>query len=266
MRILFSGDVSWNTGRKALAYALPVIRREHGPFDFVIVNCENAAHGKGMTDRIFDGFIELGVDAMTSGNHIWDKPQFFPVLDAETRVFRPANYPPSCPGRGHGIIERKGKRLGILNLEGQVFLPPIDSPFYCADRLIYDLKSQGGDNLPIFVDFHAEATSEKQAMAYYLDGRVSAVVGTHTHVQTADERIFPKGMAYISDAGMTGGHDGILGVSYESVMPKFIDGLPCKFEASESGAAFNGVIIDIDEDTGLAVGIERIQLPADDLT
>ena len=266
MRILFSGDVAWNTGRKALAVALPVIKREYGSFDFILVNCENAAHGKGMTDRIFDGFIELGVDAMTSGNHIWDKPAFFPVLDAETRVFRPANYPLSCPGRGHGIIERKGKRLGILNIEGQVFMPPIDSPFECADVLVDELKAEGGENLPIFVDFHAEATSEKQAMAYYLDGRVSAVIGTHTHVQTADERVFPKGTAYISDAGMTGGHEGILGVSYDSVMPKFIQGLPCKFEASEDGAAFNGVIVEVDDESGLAERIERVQLKTEGLT
>ena len=260
MRILFSGDVAWNTGRKALASALPKIKREHGSFDFIIVNCENAAHGKGMTERIFDEFIGLGVDAMTSGNHIWDKPDFLTVLDSETRIFRPANYHKSCPGRGHGIIERKGRKLGILNLEGQVFMPPIDSPFTCADDLIDELKAQGGGNLPIFVDFHAEATSEKQALAYYLDGRVSAVVGTHTHVQTADERIFPKGTAYISDAGMTGGHEGILGVSYESVMPTFIQGLPCKFEASEELPAFNGVIIEIDDSSGLATGIKRVQV------
>ena len=266
MRILFSGDVAWSTGRESLALALPVIRREYGSFDFTLINCENAAHGKGMTDKIFSEFLALGVDAMTSGNHIWDKPAFFTTLDAETRVFRPANYSASCPGRGHGIIERKGKKLGILNLEGQVFLPPIDSPFTCADTLIDELKSQGGENLPIFVDFHAEATSEKQAMAYWLDGRVSAVVGTHTHVQTADERIMPHGTAYISDAGMTGGHDGILGVSYESVMPKFINGLPCKFEASESGAAFNGVIVEVDEVSGLAVKIERVQIDTGELT
>ncbi|MBQ7168488.1 MAG: TIGR00282 family metallophosphoesterase [Synergistaceae bacterium] len=266
MRILFSGDVAWSIGRKTLAYSLPLLRRDYGPFDFIIINCENAAHGKGMTDKIFGEFIALGVDAMTSGNHIWDKSAVFTLLDSDTRIFRPANYPPSCPGRGHGIIERRGKRLGILNLEGQVFLPPIDSPFLCADRCIEELRAEGGESLPVFVDFHAEATSEKQAMGYYLDGRVSAVVGTHTHVQTADERIFPKGTAYISDAGMTGGHDGILGVSYESVMPKFIDGLPCKFEGSESGAAFNGVMIDVDDDTGLAESITRIQLPADGLT
>ncbi|MBQ3402099.1 MAG: TIGR00282 family metallophosphoesterase [Synergistaceae bacterium] len=266
MRILFSGDVAWRTGRDSLALALPEIRRLHGSFDFTIINCENAAHGKGMTDKIFDEFIAMGVDAMTSGNHIWDKPAFFTTLDAETRIFRPANYPASCPGRGHGIIERKGKRLGILNLAGQVFMPPIDSPFTCADALISELKSQGGDNLPVFVDFHAEATSEKQAMSYYLDGRACAVVGTHTHVQTADERVLPHGTAYISDAGMTGAHEGILGVSYESVMPKFTQGLPCKFEASGDGAAFNGVIVEVDDDTGLSVGIERVQLKTEGLT
>ena len=266
MRILFSGDVAWRIGRETLSYSLPILRRDYGPFDFVIINCENAAHGKGITDRIFDSFIDLGVDAMTSGNHIWDKPIAFSLLDEDMRIFRPANYSRTCPGRGHGIIERKGKKLGILNLEGQVFMPPIDSPFFCADELIDEMKSQYGENLPVFVDFHAEATSEKQAMAYYLDGRVSAVVGTHTHVQTADERIMPKGTAYISDAGMTGGHDGILGVSYDSVMPKFIEGLPCKFEGSESGAAFNGVIVEIDDSTGLSESITRIQLPVNELT
>ena len=263
MRLLFSGDVAWSTGRKALAEALPVIRRERGPFDFVIINCENAAHGKGMTDKIFGEFLALGVDAMTSGNHIWDKPAFFTVLDAETRIFRPANYPPSCPGRGHGIIERKGKRLGILNLEGQAFMPPIDSPFLCADRLIDELRRGGGEKLPIFVDFHAEATSEKQAMGYYLDGRVCAVVGTHTHVQTADERIMPHGTAFMCDAGMTGAHEGIIGVSYESAMPKFLTGLPTRFEPSESLPMFNGVILEIDEVSGLAMSITRVRMKID---
>lgn len=261
MKILFSGDVAWNTGRAALAAALPEIKKIYGSFDFTIINCENAAHGKGMTERIFDEFISLGVDAMTSGNHIWDKPDFFSILDSETRVFRPANYARSCPGRGHGIIERKGKKLGIINLEGQVFMPPIDSPFSCADDLVDELKEKAGENLPVIVDFHAEATSEKQAMAYYLDGKVSAVIGTHTHVQTADARILRHGTAYISDAGMTGGHEGILGVKYESVMQKFLTGLPCKFEASEDGAAFNGVIIKIDDVTGLALEITPIQMP-----
>ena len=261
MKILFSGDVAWNTGRAALASALPEIKKNFGPFDFIIVNCENAAHGKGMTDKIFEDFLALGVDAMTSGNHIWDKPNFFSTLDSDLRIFRPANYAPSCPGRGHGVIEKKGKKLGIINVEGQVFMPPIDSPFLCADKLADEIKEKYGENLPVIVDFHAEATSEKQAMAYYLDGKVSAVLGTHTHVQTADARILRHGTAYISDVGMTGGHEGILGVKYESVMQKFLTGLPCKFEASEEGAAFNGVILEVDEVTGLALNIKTIQIP-----
>ena len=263
MKILFSGDVAWNTGRAALAAALPEIKKNFGPFDFTLINCENAAHGKGMTDKIFQDFISLGVDAMTSGNHIWDKTAFFSTLDSDLRVFRPANYSPQCPGRGHGVIERKGKKLGILNLEGQVFMPPIDSPFSCADNLIDEMKNKYGENLPVIVDFHAEATSEKQAMAYYLDGKVSAIVGTHTHVQTADSKILRHGTAYISDVGMTGGHAGILGVKYEAVMQKFLTGLPTKFEASEDDAAFNGVIIEIDEVTGLALNIKAIQVPVE---
>ena len=261
MKVLFSGDVAWRAGRTALTLSIPILKEEYGNFDFTVVNCENAAHGKGMTEKIFNDFISLGIDAMTSGNHIWDKPAFFSVLDSETRVFRPANYPASCPGTGYGIIERKGKKLGILNLQGQVFMPPIDSPFECADRCIDEMKLKAGDDLPIIVDFHAEATSEKQAMAYYLDGKVSAVIGTHTHVQTADARIFHHGTAYISDAGMTGAHEGILGVEYNSVMPRFLTGLPCKFEPSEDGTAFNGVIVEIDEVTGLALNITAIQIP-----
>ena len=260
MRVLFSGDIAWASGREAFAVALPLLRQEYGPFDFVVVNCENAAHGKGITEKIFDEFISLGVDAMTSGNHIWDKPGISVLLDSETRIFRPANYSSMCPGRGYGVIERKGKKLGILNIEGQVFMPPIDNPFECADAAIDEMKAKHGEDLPILVDFHAEATSEKQAMGYYLDGKVSVIVGTHTHVQTADAKILHHGTAYISDAGMTGGHYGILGVSYESVMPRFLTGLPTKFEASEEDIAFNGVSIDIDEITGLALSIQAIQL------
>lgn len=261
MKILFSGDVAWNTGRQTLAAALPLLKREYGNFDFTVINCENAAHGKGMTDKIFDEFISLGVDAMTSGNHIWDKAGFFPLLDAETRVFRPANYHVSCYGRGHGVIERKGKKLGIINLQGQAFMPPIDNPFFCADDSIAELKSKHGNNLAIFVDFHAEATSEKQALGYYLDGRVSAVIGTHTHVQTADEKILPYGTAFMCDAGMTGGHGGLIGVSFDSVIQKFLTGLPVKFEPCEYDPAFNGAMIEIDDTSGLAVNITRIQLP-----
>ena len=263
IRVLFSGDVAWRTGRIALAESLPRIKHEYGNFDFIIVNCENAAHGKGMTEKIFNEFIALGVDAMTSGNHIWDKDSFFEILDSDMRVFRPANYHSSCPGRGFGIIGKKNKKLGILNLLGQAFMPTIDSPFHCADDAVDALKAKGGDNLPIFVDFHAEATSEKLALAYYLDGRVSAVIGTHTHVQTADERIMPHGTAFMCDAGMTGAHEGIIGVSYESAMPKFLTGLPTRFEPSESFPMFNGVILEIDEVSGLAMSITRVRMKID---
>ena len=261
MRILFSGDVAWSVGRQALAQALPTLRREWGGFDFVVINCENAAAGKGMTEKVFQEFLALGVDAMTSGNHIWDKNVFYPVLDSDTRVFRPANYPPSCPGRGCGVIEgRDGRRLGILNLEGQVFMPPIDSPFLCADSELEKLRGKEGDALPVLVDFHAEASSEKQALAHYLDGRVTAVIGTHTHVQTADERILPKGTAFMCDAGMTGGQGGILGVSIESVMPRFLTGMPARFEMCESDPAFDGAVIETDDATGLAKSITRVHL------
>ena len=260
MKILFSGDVAWSTGRKTLAESLNIIKNQYGKPDFTVINCENAAHGKGMTEKIFNEFISLGVDAMTSGNHIWDKSIFYDILDSETRVFRPANYPNTCPGRGCGVVERKGKKLGILNLQGQAFMPSIDSPFLCADLMLEELKSKYGENLPILVDFHAEATSEKQALGYYLDGRVSAVLGTHTHVQTADEKILHNGTAFICDVGMTGGHGGLIGVSKESAMPKFLTGLPVMFEECTEEPMFNGVMIQVNDDSGLAENISRIQI------
>ncbi len=261
MRILFSGDVAWDSGRKVLQALLTPLKQSYGPFDFVIVNCENAAHGKGMTEKIYNDFTLWGVDAMTSGNHIWDKSAFFQTLNEKNNVFRPANYHHStCPGRGAGIIERNGKKLGIINLQGQVYMPPINSPFTCADQKIEELKSQCNENLAIIVDFHAEATSEKQAMGYYLDGRVSAVLGTHTHVQTADEQILPKGTAFISDVGMTGGQGGILGVKLENAIPKFLNGMPSKFEACDINPAFNGVVIEINDLTGLATRITRLNI------
>ncbi len=260
MRILFSGDVAWNIGRRTFALALPVIKAEFGKYDFLVINCENAAHGKGMTEKIFNEFIALGVDGMTSGNHIWNKAAFLPILDSDTRVFRPANYARTCPGTGCGIIQRKDRKLGIINLQGQAFMPSIDSPFECADKMIERLRRKYGDELPIFVDFHAEATAEKQALGHYLDGRVSAVVGTHTHVQTADEKILRNGTAFITDAGMTGGHGGVIGVEKNSVMPKFLTGMPTMFEPCESEPRFNGVMIDVNDNTGLAEKISRINL------
>ena len=252
MRILFVGDLVGSPGRAVLAASLPALISGWQGFDFVIINCENAAAGKGMTGKVMEELFVLGVNGMTSGNHIWDKNVFYPVLASETRVIRPANYPPGCPGTGFTILEREGKKLGLLNLQGRVFMPPLDCPFRAADASLEELG-----HVPILVDFHAEATSEKKALSYYLDGRVSAVLGTHTHVQTADEQVLPGGTAYITDVGMTGGHGGVIGVKTENVLPRYLTGMPTKFEVSDQDPRINAVVIDIDED-GRALDIVRI--------
>ncbi|MDR3281180.1 MAG: TIGR00282 family metallophosphoesterase [Synergistaceae bacterium] len=255
MRILFIGDICGRPGRSALKELLPEMRRNDGSFDFVVVNCENAAAGFGMTERLMDELFALGIDAMTSGNHIWDKKEFVPVLDREPRVLRPANYPPGAPGSGYCVIERNGRKLGILNLQGRAFMSPIDCPFRVADAILSDAKE-----IAIMVDFHAEATAEKVALGRYLDGRVSLFVGTHTHVQTADESILTGGTAYITDVGMTGGHGGIIGNSYDSVLPKFLLGVPTKFEIEDTDPKVEGVIADVDDETGRALAIRRVSV------
>ena len=255
MRILFVGDVFGKAGRQILADKLAEIRADFGPFDFVVINCENAAAGSGLTERLMNELFALGVDVMTSGNHIWDKKEFVPILDREPRVLRPANYPPTAPGRGYVEVEKNGLSLGVINLQGRAFMPPLDCPFRTADDVLNRMKSTA-----ILVDFHAEATAEKIALARYLDGRVSAVVGTHTHVQTADEALFPKGTAYITDVGMTGGHGGVIGIKFESVLPKLIEGIPCKFEPEESDPRLQGAVIEIDDETGLALDIKRVNI------
>ncbi len=245
-------------GRSVLARLLSVLSARWQAFDFVVVNCENAAAGKGMTGKVMEELFNMGVHGMTSGNHIWDKNVFYPVLAEETRVIRPANYPPGCPGAGYTVLERNGKKLGLLNLQGRVFMPPLDCPFRIADSALEVLG-----NVPVLVDFHAEATSEKKALAVYLDGRVSALVGTHTHVQTADDQVLPGGTAYISDVGMTGGHGGIIGVKSETVLPRYLTGMPSKFEVSDENPIINAVVIDIDDETGRALNIVRINERAD---
>ncbi len=256
MRVLFIGDVFGKPGRQALEKTLPDLRKSDGPFDFTIVNCENAAAGFGMTERLMNEMLALGVDAMTSGNHIWDKKEFVSVLGREPRVLRPANYPPAAPGKGHALLEKSGLRLGLINLQGRAFMPPIDCPFRCMEAILEDMQT-----ISAFVDFHAEATAEKVALARFFDGRVSAIVGTHTHVQTADAAILPGGTAYITDVGMTGGHGGVIGMRFDSVLPKFIAGTPSKFEVDESDVRFQAVIVDIDDETGRALDIRRIDRP-----
>ena len=230
-------------------------RASDGPFDFTIVNCENAAAGFGMTERLLEEIMDLGVDVLTSGNHIWDKKEFVGVLDRETRVLRPANYPVAAPGRGHAVFEKNGRRLGVINLQGRAFMPPIDCPFRRADEILEEMKVAS-----IFVDFHAEATAEKIALARYLDGRVSAIAGTHTHVQTADETILPGGSAFITDVGMTGAHGGVIGMRYDSVLPKFTMSIPTKFEVDETEVRAQAVIVELDDETGRALAIRRLNM------
>jgi metallophosphoesterase (TIGR00282 family) len=261
MRILFIGDIVGRPGREAFAAMLPRLRARKGPFDFVIINGENSAAGRGITEKVMNEFFAEGVDGITSGNHIWDKKDFLPVLDEESRIVRPLNYPEGVPGRGSTVLtSRSGKKLAIVSLQGRVFMPLIDCPFRAMDRLLKTL-----DSVPVLVDFHAEATSEKRVMGFYLDGRVSAVVGTHTHVQTADEEILPAGTAYITDAGMTGAFRSSIGMTYESVLPRFLTSLPAHFEVAEEDVRLNGVVIDIDDEDGRACGIERLNFRAGEL-
>lgn len=257
MKVLFVGDIVGSPGRKVLAGLLPGLRKEWGPFDFVLANGENAAAGFGLTEKVFNEILDFGVDTMTSGNHIWDKRDFLAILEGEKRILRPANYPPTCPGQGMVVLEKAGKSLGVLNFQGRVFMPAIDCPFRVADRILED------GHIPrcLLVDFHAEATSEKKAFGLYLDGRVSAVIGTHTHVQTADDSILPGGTAYLTDCGMTGGHGGVIGMRKEGVLPRFLTAMPTKFEVCEENLRLNAVIIEIDEETGRAFDIRRIDFP-----
>ncbi len=255
MRVLFIGDIVGAPGRKTLLKLLPVLRRSWAPLDFVIVNGENAAAGRGMTEKISAELFDAGVDAVTSGNHIWDRREFLTVLDQEPRVLRPLNYPKGVPGQGMIHLSKGGRDLVVVNLQGRVFMPTIDCPFQAMDHLL----AKWG-RLPVFVDFHAEATSEKRVMGHYLDGRVAAIVGTHTHVPTADEEILPGGTAYITDVGMTGAFRGSIGMTYDSVMSRFLTGLPSHFEVAQEDCRLCGVIMDIDDELGRGTDIRRIML------
>ena len=248
------GDVVGKPGRTVLAGLLPSLRIDL-KIDFTVINCENASSGKGLSIKGMEELFSLGINGMTSGNHIWDKRDIYDALCSDTRIIRPQNMAPTCHGHGYTVIESNGKKLGLLNLQGRVFMPPIDCPFAAADQVLDDMFK---DNIPVLVDFHAEATSEKTALGRYLDGRVSAVVGTHTHVQTSDETVLPGGTAYITDVGMTGGHGGIIGNTTDSVLPKFLSGMPCRFDVCNEFLRINAVLIDIDDESTRAVDIKRI--------
>ena len=263
MRILFIGDIFGRPGRQLLKIGLAAIVSRH-EIDFVIANAENSAAGFGITREIGDELLDMGVDVMTSGNHIWDKREALDYIGAEPRLLRPANYPPGAPGNGSYVARsRDGVSVGVVNVMGRVFMLNIDDPFAIVLREIEAVKQRARI---VFVDFHAEATSEKIAMGWHLDGKATAVVGTHTHVQTADERILPKGTAYLTDAGMTGPHDSIIGVEIEPALNRFLHALPSRFEAATANPRLNAVIIDADEKTGLATDIERLSYSQDELT
>lgn len=255
MRILFIGDIMGRPGRKAVPRVIPFLREEYGAFDFIIANGENSAAGFGLTESVLKELFSAGIDILTSGNHVWDKKEILPLLDSEKRLLRPANHPEGAPGRGFGLFEKNGKKLAVLSLQGRTFMPPLDCPFRTAERLIEKSKTPC-----IFVDFHAEASSEKKALACWLDGKISALAGTHTHVQTSDEQVLPGGTAFISDAGMTGGHGGVIGMTAESVMSRFLYGTPSKFQICDTDIRFQGVVVDIDEETGRGMDIRRINV------
>jgi 2',3'-cyclic-nucleotide 2'-phosphodiesterase len=262
MKILFIGDIFAKPGREIARRAVPaLVERER--IDFVIANVENSAAGFGVTGDIADALLGYGIDAMTSGNHIWDKKEVLEYIPRQPKLLRPANFPAGVPGRGAYLGRtRTGEPVGVLNLMGRVFMTPIDDPFSVALREIENLRAKAR---VVVVDFHAEATSEKLAMGQHLDGRVTAVLGTHTHVQTADERILPKGTAYLTDAGMTGPHDSIIGVTTEVALGRFLTGMPARFEAAAGIGRLNGAIITADAATGKATGIERLNLSADEV-
>ena len=255
MRLLFIGDIVGKPGRQTVARLLPALREEFRP-DFVIANGENAAGGMGITRDTAREILNAGVDAITLGNHVWKKKDIYPYLDQDERVIRPANYPAGVPGRGWTIFKVEGGSLGVVNLCGRVFMDCLDNPFLAADSILETLSVETD---VILIDFHAEATSEKTAFAWYMDGRVAAVIGTHTHVQTADERILPNGTAYITDVGMTGPLDSVIGVRKELIISRFLTLMPSKFEISEDQTFLSAVLIDADPSTHKAVGIERLQ-------
>jgi metallophosphoesterase (TIGR00282 family) len=262
MRILFIGDIVGRPGRQLVRAGLAPLMSRHD-IDFVVANGENAAAGFGITREIGDELFDLGVDVLTSGNHIWDKKEALDYIGAEPRLLRPANYPAGVPGNGSYLARaRNGQSVGVINAMGRVFMLAIDDPFAVVLREIQLMRER---TRIIFVDFHAEATSEKIAMGWHLDGRVTAVVGTHTHVQTADERVLPKGTAYLTDTGMTGPHDSVIGVEVEPALARFVTGLPSRFETATANPRLNAVVVDADDSTGKATDIERLSYSQEEL-
>ena len=262
MKLLFIGDIVGQPGRNAVKALVPKLREQHA-LDFVIANGENSAGGSGITPRIAEEIFSAGVDVITTGDHLWDQKEVMELLAGEKRFLRPLNYPPGTPGQGSAIYEVRSPKskvqspisIAVLNAQGRTFMPPLENPFLLAAEEVKRLRQQ---TKIIFVDFHAEATSEKIAFARMLDGQVSAVVGTHSHVQTADEQIFPGGTAYLTDAGFTGPHESVLGREIEPVLKRFLTGMPQRFEVAKNRVLLHGCVIEIDDASGKAVKIQRV--------
>ncbi len=259
VNILFVADVVGQPGCEILARMLPSLKKQYRA-DLIIVNGENANNnGKGITQKIARRFFELGVDVITGGNHTWENRNIHELFADEPRILRPANYPEENPGQGVYVARLlDDTRVAVINLQGRTFMYPIRCPFRMADELIREVQAE---TPLIVVDFHAEATAEKIALGWYLDGKVSAVIGTHTHVQTADERILPKGTAYITDAGMTGPHDSVIGMKIQPALHRFLQQTPARFDVANENLRFCGVLLKLDKSTGKAQSIERILLP-----
>ena len=262
MKILFIGDIVGKPGRALIrnAVAQLVARCE---IDLVVANVENAAGGNGITREIGETIRDQGIDVMTTGNHVWDKREALDYIEIEPRLIRPANFPQGAPGAGHVVTKsRRGDSVAVINVMGRVFMAPLDNPFAVVRDVIATVRQEAR---VIFVDFHAEATSEKIAMGWHLDGQVTAVVGTHTHVQSADERVLPAGTAYITDVGMTGPHDSVIGVDKQVVLKRFLTGMPGRFNTASGDPRLHGVIVTADADTGRATSIERLSLTSADI-
>ena len=257
MKVLFIGDIVGKTGRTATKALLPTVVTRY-KIDLVIANGENAAGGFGITDKIVAELLGYGVHVITTGNHVWDKKEFIPQISKENRVLRPLNYPPGVPGYGSLLYPLHNHvKVAIINIAGRVFMSPNDCPFRVAKEEIERLSAF---TKVIIVDFHAEATSEKIAFGHYVDGKVSAVIGTHTHVQTADEKVLPGGTAYISDVGMTGPSDSVIGIEKEQIIERFLTGMPMRFETAQGEGIFSALVIEIDEETGRSTAVQRLQL------
>jgi len=256
MKVLFIGDIVGNPGRQAVRGLLPGLKKEF-ELRFVIANAENAAGGSGITPRVAAELFDSGIDVLTSGDHIWKKREIFELIEQDGRILRPVNFPQGVPGKGQGVFTTEsGFKVGVANVQGRVFMEALECPFRTIRQAI-DVLSK--DTKIIITDIHAEATSEKVALGWYLDGKVSAVLGTHTHIQTADEKILPGGSAYITDVGMTGPLDSVIGRRIEDVLERFITSVPTRFEVAKDNIQLQGVVLDIDEETGKARSIVRIQ-------